>query len=517
MKNISINPRRIVINTFILSTRMLFVLAMSLFTTRIVLLSLGVDDYGTYIIVGGIVSLFAFITIPLVATTQRFLNYEMGQNNPKRVNDVFSASFIISIVIMFVSLILFETIGYYFVLNYLVVPTGKLAVAVFIFHFSVATFCIYILLSPFQAIIAAYEDMKTIAVIEVGQGLAKLGIAYFILYSSYYKVEHYAVLMFCLSLLMFLTYVVMYKIKYKNVRLGKVEKRSYYKELSSFMGWNLFDSVSGIFQVFGSNILLNIFYGTTINAAYGISRQMNSAISSFSINYMRAANPQITHSFSANEHDYSIKLVFTSSKFSYYIFWILALPILIDTDWVLTNWLETVPDYASIFIKLMVIDTLLNSISFPLTTYIFATGKIKIFQIVTGSLTLFSIPISFVLLQVGCKPYYVLIVAIVISILCLVARLEILNKFNHFSRNSFYYNIILRILVITILSLIIPTLIVYTLEVGWVRFILVCFVSMISGIGLTYMIGINKMERMFVRNKISLLINNLAKYRDRSV
>jgi len=506
---ISYSPKRIAKNTIILFVRMLLVMIISLFTTRIILLSLGIDDYGIFSVVGGVVSLFAFITIPLISSTQRFLNYEIGQNNYKKVIDVFNASLIIFSILTILLFILFETIGYYFIIHYLVVPTGRLAAAIWVYHFTIASFCLYILSTPFQALLAAYEDMASIAIVEMGQGIAKLGIAYLIIYTSYDKLESYAVLLFCISFMSLLSYFIFYRIKHSNIRLARVNDKTLYKELSFFAGWNLFESTSGILQAFGTTILLNLFYGTIINAAYGVARQVNSAVSAFSINYMRAATPQITQSYSSNDREYSIKLVFYSSKISYFSFWVIVIPFLIEMDWVLSIWLKVVPEYSSIFCRLMIIETLLNSISFPLSTFIFASGKIKIYQIVTGGLTLLNLPLSLFILKMGYYPYSVMTISIIISILCLISRLKILNIVMQFPIRSFYNNVLLKITKITVLSLIFPMLIFYYLDKGWPRFIIVCIISIITSICAIYLLGITETERQFFKNIISVYFKKI--------
>ena len=491
------NPRKIAKNTLILYIRMFFVMILAFFTTRVVLLSLGIDDYGTYTIVGGIVTLFGFITLPLISATQRFINFELGQNNYKKVTDVFNASSHILIVITILLFILLETIGYYYISHFLVVPPGRLEAAKWVYHFSVASFCLSILSTPFQAFLLAYEDITKIAYIEIGQSIAKLAIAYQILYTSFDKLIFYSILILFITFLTNISYII-YCSKYSTFKIALVKDKSIYKEISSFAGWSLFESVSGILKAYGSNILLNFFYGSVINASYGIARQVNLAVSSFSTNYMKAANPQITQSFSSNDKDYSYKLVFYSSKFCFYLIWIISTPFLIEMNWILNIWLKNPPINSSIFCILMLIDTLIDMISYPLLTFILATGKIKMYQISIGLLTLLNIPISFGLLRLGFQSYSIFIVGIAITVLCLIVKLNILKKIDDFPSNQFYIEVILKILLIVVTSLIIPFIIISLMKDGWIRFVLISFTSTIVNTILIYSYALNSKEQTMI-------------------
>src|SRR5690554_2679044 len=402
--------------------RMILTMLVSLYTSRVILNTLGVEDYGIYNVVGGVVSMFAFFNSAMSSATQRFLSYEIGKGDFVQLRKTFNATQIIHICIAVFIFILAETVGLWFVKNYLVIPPERLNAAIWVYHFSVLSFMVSIIQVPYNATIIAHERMNVYAYVSIIEVLLKLLIVFMLTWITYDKLILYGILHFGVMFLIAAIYRIYTRKNFEESKFEVVKDKGLYKTLISYSGWNLFGNIAGVAQGQGINIILNIFFGPVVNAARGIATQVQSAVNSFVSNFQMAVKPQIIKSYAANEKDYMISLIIQSSKYSFYLLFILSLPIILEVDQILKIWLITVPEYASIFTVLVLVIILINSISGPLMTAVQAAGKIAIYQAVIGTLLFLTLPISYVFLKLGYPPEVTLYITIVIEVIALIFR-----------------------------------------------------------------------------------------------
>lgn len=494
----TLNNKRIAKNTLMLYFRMILTMLVSLYTSRVILNTLGVEDYGIYNVVGGVVTMFAFFNSAMSSATQRFLSYEIGKGDYVQLRKTFNATQIIHIGIAVLIFILAETVGLWFVKNYLVIPPDRLQAAIWVYHFSVLSFMVSIIQVPYNATIIAHERMNVYAYVSIIEVLLKLLIVFMLTWIAYDKLKLYGILHFTVVLLIAAIYRIYTRKNFEESKFEVVKDKGLYKTLISYSGWNLFGNIASVTKGQGVNILLNMFFGPTVNAARGIAMQVQSAVNSFVSNFQMAVNPQIIKSYAADEKGYMSSLVIRSSKFSFYLLYILSLPIIIEIDQILKLWLKTVPEYSSIFTILVLVIILIDCVSGPLMTAIQATGKIKVYQAVVGSLLTLILPISYILLKKGYSPEITLYVNIIISIIALSFRLYLVWKLLEFPVKTFIREILLKNIVVILLTLALPLFIRYYMDEKIIRLVIIVFVTIIWNSIIVYSIGFNSSERKFV-------------------
>lgn len=425
MLNSSENSKRIVKNTVVLYFRMLFMMGISFYTSRIVLNALGVEDFGIYNVVGGIVAMFSVLSGSLSAAISRFITYELGKDNLLNLKKIFSSAVTIQLGIGLFILILAETIGVWFLNREMNIPTDRMLAANWVFQLSIITFIINLVSVPYNAVIIAHEKMSAFAYISIFEALGKLVIAFLIVVSPIDNLIFYAALMCVVALIIRIIYGYYCQYCFEECRYSFIFDKTYLKQMFKFAGWNFIGASSAVLRDQGGNIIINIFCGPAVNAARGIAFQVNNAVQGFVTNFMIALNPQITKSYASGNQKYMMSLIYQGGRFSYYMLLLFSLPILVNTHYVLALWLKIVPDHTVLFVRLILIFALSESISNPLVTAMLATGRIKNYQIVVGGLQMMNLPISYLLLRIGCIPESVIWVAIGISQCCLVGRLYI--------------------------------------------------------------------------------------------
>ncbi len=505
----SSKSQRIAKNTLFLYFRMLITMLVSLYTSRIILNTLGVEDYGIYNVVGGVVMMFSIINGTMATAVQRFMNYEMGKKNEERLKTVFNISIVIHIGIALIVLILLESIGVWFLNNKMNISPKRMNAANWVLQFSTFSFVATILSVPYNAAIIANEKMKAFAFISILEVSFKLLIVFSLSWFSFDKLKLYAVLMFLLSVLLRIVYGIYAKKNFKECRFQWKWDKNIFKEMTAFAGWNMIGVSSSILRTQGVNIVLNIFYGTFVNAAMGIANQVKSAIENFTNNFIVALNPQITKSFASGDKSYLMTLVFHGSKYAFYLLLFISLPIILEAEIILKLWLKTVPEYAVIFVRLTLVVSLIESLSKTLIQAMFATGKIRDYQLMVGSITLLNLPLSLLFLYWGYPPQAVFIIAIIIAIISLFVRLTMLKTMINIQVKNFLYKVVINVIIISILSALIPTAILFSLEPGFKRLLLVTFTSILSTTLMIYIIGLTAKERNLINNKIITAINRL--------
>lgn len=474
----------------------------SLYTSRVILNTLGVEDFGIYNVVGGVVSMFAFFNSAMSSATQRFLSYEIGKGDFVQLRKTFNATQVIHIGIAFFIFILAETIGLWFVKTYLVIPVERMDAAIWVYHFSVLSFMVSIIQVPYNATIIAHERMNVYAYVSILEVSLKLLIVFLLVSISFDKLKLYGLLYFVVVLIIAAIYRIYTRRNFEESKFEVVKDKKLYSTLVSYSGWSLFGNIAGVAKGQGVNIILNMFFGPTINAARGIATQVQSAVNSFVSNFQLAVNPQIIKSYAADEKEYMTSLIIRSSKFSFYLLFLLSLPILIEVDQILKLWLNIVPDYAPIFTVLVLIVILIDCVSGPLMTAVQATGKIQVYQAVVGSLQILVLPISFLFLKFGYSPEVTLYINIIISVLALIFRLTFLKRLIGFPALRFIQEIVIKNFYIIIISVSLPLIIRWKMEPTTTRLILIILVSIIWSTFFIYLLGFTYSEKLIFQTKL---------------
>ena len=498
------NTKRIAKNTLMLYGRMLFSMVVSLYTSRVILNALGVVDYGIMGAVGGFVAMFSLISSSLSSAVSRFLTFELGRGDMNRLKSAFSTSLLIHILLAFVIFIVAETLGVWFVNNRMTIPSDRLYAANWIFQASIFSFMFGLFSVPYNASIVSHERMSAFAYIGILDTLLRLMIVLFIAYSQLHfdKLIVYSILLTCLGLVMQCVYLIYCRKHFEECRLKLGFDKEFWKEISAFSVWNFIGCTAGILKDQGVNILLNLFVGPVLNAARGVAGSVNGAVSGFAGNFMTALNPQITKSYASGELKYAHYLVERGSRFSFYILLFFAVPILLETDFILTIWLKQYPEHTLNFVRLVLILSLVDSLSNTLITLQNATGRIRNYQLVVGGILLLNFPLSYACLKLGMAPESTYLIAIAVGIMCMLVRLMFVRKTAQLSMGSFVKNVVLNVAMVTAASIILPYIIHSLLPYGWGRFVIVGFVSVLASAFSILLIGCNKNERSFILSKM---------------
>lgn len=499
-----IDGNRIAKNTLLLYLRMLFQLGIALYTSRAVLNALGVIDFGIYNVVGGIIVIFSFLNNAMASSTQRFLVYHLGTNDSRKLKQIFSSAIIIHFVMAVVVVGLAEIMGLWFLQAKMIIPMERLEVAKWVFHLSVISSAITILSVPYNAAIIANERMGAFAAISIIETLLKLCVAIFISFCNGDRLLWYAGLLLGVSVIVRTIYGVYCSKSFPEAKLiFPRNNKLLYKEMTSFAGWSLVGNLSVVGYTQGINLLLNIFFGPAINAARGIAVQVQNAVYGFVRSFQTAVNPQITKSYAIGDLKSMHLLIYRSSKLSFYLTLMLSLPIIIETPYVLSLWLNIVPDYTVAFCRLTFISCMIESISNPFMIGASATGKIKKYHLIIGSILLLIVPVSYIFLKLGFEPIIVYIIDILIQFIAQIIRLFLCRHL--FSLNILFYikDVISRIVGVAVLSVVFSLLIdSLFIEINFINAIIVAFFSFISVCVVSYVIGLTKSERTFFNNKI---------------
>ena len=423
----SSQTRRIARNTLMLYVRMLVLMLVGLYTSRVVLDALGENDFGIYDVVGGVVAMFTIISGSLNSAISRFITFELGKTDGQRLNKVYSTAVLSQLVIAAVVVSVAEPVGLWFISNEMTIDPSRIPAARTVLHFSLASFVINMMSVPQMASITAHEKMSAYAYIGLLDGFLRLGAAVLISRSSSDRLVLYAALMTMTVLLVRMAYGLYCRRYFPECRFRMVRDLSLVREMFSFAGWNFIGVSAGVLRDQGGKILINIFTGPAVNAARGVALQLSGAVQGFVTNFMTAVNPQITKSYAAGDREYMYFLLSKSSRMSYYLLFVLALPVLFNTGYLLDLWLKDVPSHSELFVQLFIVFTLSESLSNPLITAQLATGNIRNYQLVVGGLQLLNIPVSYLFLKSGAVPEVTVMVAVAISQICLFARLFMLR------------------------------------------------------------------------------------------
>lgn len=498
------NTKRIAKNTLVLYVRMLFSMLVSLYTSRVVLNALGVEDYGIYNVVGGFVAMFSLLTGSISAAISRFLTFELGKGDKQRLSMVFSISLVVQFILAFIIVLLLETIGVWFLNHKMVIPSDRLFAANCLLHFSTLSFAVSLISMPYNASIISHERMDIFAYIGIADVLVRLFIVCSLAYlpTDFDKLISFAVM----TLLSGLTFQFIYwsfcRHHFEECRFKLHFDKPLLKQMFGFAGWNFIGASSAVLRDQGGNVILNLFFGPAVNAARGIASSVNNAICGFSGNFMTALNPQITKSYAAGEMEYNMMLIHRAARFSFYMMFILALPVLFNTSSIIHLWLGQVPEHVVLFVQLVIIFSLCETLSNPLVTVMLATGNIRNYQIVVGGLQLLNLPISYVILRIGAMPESVMLVAIALSLVCLATRLFMLHGMIGLSIREYIKRVLINVSFVTVLS-VVPVSVVSMFYDDTFGFFILDSLLCVSIASLSaFYVGCNIRERQFIKEKV---------------
>lgn len=507
MDKIASNNKRIAKNTLLLYFRMFITMAIGLYTSRVVLNTLGISDYGIYNVVGGIITMLSFLNAGMVQSSQRFISYELGRKDINRLKLVFSTSVTIHATIAIIAFILAETVGLWFVNTQLNIESDRMVAANWVYQCSILTFMVNVISVPYNACIVAHERMSAFAYISILEVILKLIIVYILLLSSYDKLIVYAVLVLLVSVLIRYCYTLYCKRNFEECIFQLHFDKILFKDMFSFAGWSVIGNLGFSFKDQVSNVILNIFYGTTLNAARGIGMQVSNIVNTFSGNFSMAITPQITKQFAAGNVDESQKLVYVGSRYTFYLLTLITIPVIINSDYILKLWLGTVPEYTSYFLILSLLASLLYAVSGCVTVAIQATGNIKLFQIGISILMLLELPAAYLLLYWGYPPYSVMYPTIITYTTAIFFRFYLIRHM--VSGYSFRYYI---------LKVLIPCLFIFTLswstchvinglfETGFMSLIYISLISVTVISFFIYLLGMDVSERAYVMKNIKKIV-----------
>lgn len=500
------NSTRIAKNTFFLYIRSFFVLLISLYTSRIVLRELGVEDFGIYNVVGGVIGMISFLNSSMASTYQRYFNFEMGKKNEKGLADLFKSSITVQLIYAAIIVIIAETIGVWFLNTQLVISPDRMIAAQWVYQISILSFVITVFQAPFTALIISNEKMNIFAIVSILDAVLKLLIVFMLPYFDYDKLIIYSFLLILITLLNFLIYIFVCKRKFSTCVISFNWNRENLKSLFSFGSWTMIDSLSQALKSQGLNILLNIFFGSVVNAARGIAYQVLNAINQFVQNFQTSFRPQLTKSYAEGDLDYMYKLYYSSTKISFFLLWCLSLPIIIETPAILGLWLgDNVPEYTIVFTRIILLTALVSAYANPTSGIAYATGKIKTFNILVSGLNLLIVPIAYLFLKLGFGPESAMIVSLIMSVIVQIVRLFVLRRLLPFSLKTYFKEVIIPTSVVFLLTPIIPYFCKYIMQESLVYSLLICFISVISVGFLGWIFGLNNTEKQIIKSKLPFI------------
>lgn len=511
MSDSASNNKRIAKNTLLLYFRMLFMMAVQLYTSRVVLNTLGVEDYGIYNVVGGVVAMLGFLNGAMTTSTQRYITYELGRGNFERLKQVFVTSINIHILISLIVIVLGETVGLWLLMEKMVIPESRMTAALWVYQISILTTVIAIMSYPYNAAIVAHEKMSAFAYISVLEVVLKLLVVYLLLLGDFDKLILYAVLIaavqllvrFCCSRYCTKHFLETHYYFYKDKVLSR--------EMLGFAGWNLWGNVAGMLFGQGLNLLLNIFFGPAVNAARAVSVQVQNAIQQFSANFQMALNPQITKTYAAGQMEEMHRLIYRSSKFTFFLLFIICLPVLVEAPVILKIWLKIVPEHTVVFLRLMIVTMMIDATANPLMVSAAATGRVKTYQSVVGGILLGIVPIAYIVLKLGGAPWSVFLVHLIICCVAYIARLFIIRPMIRLQIRQFMFQVVFRCVSVASISVILPLCLYLILPDTVINAIIVVSTSISIVAISSFYVGLDRHERTSILNKATLCWHKIVR------
>lgn len=480
--------------------RMILNMVVSIYTGRVVLQVLGVDDFGIYNIVGGVVVLFSFINNFLNTACERFISVAIVGTDKTAPFKVFRTALFLHVIIALIFVLASETIGLWFVYNKLVIPAERLTAALWLYHICVLNTFLTIIKVPYNATIIAEEKMDFYAYTSIGETIFRLLIVYLLTIIAFDKLIVYGLLHTLIALGMLLWYQVYSRKNFYYSAFSLRYDSEYIKKMTSFSGWNLFGSIADLGYKQGTSIILNLFCGVALNAAMGLANTVRSTIFNFVSNFQVASNPQILKQFALAEYSSYSNLVYRISKFSYILMLFLALPAMINMDFILNLWLDEVPAYTTSFVTWGLLYCLIDCLHGPLWTSMMATGKIRNYQVLVSCILLLNLPFSYIALDLGYPPESIFIIQIIISAITILVRIFFSARYAHLTLSAYIRSVLLPLLFVTVLSCPLPYFVSTLYVDSFIKLLVTGLISVLSVSIISYLIGLTKSERQLINS-----------------
>lgn len=499
--------KRIAKNTMFLYFRMFLIMGVSLYTSRIILQTLGVEDFGIYNVVGGIVTMFSFLNGSLGAATSRYITFELGRKDYVKLNKIFNVALVTHVCIGLVIALLAETVGLWFFYNKMLIPEERMTAAFWVYQISILSSLVSLTQVPYNAALIAHENMKVYAYVGMVEVILRLLVVYLLMIAPFDKLIFYAILLFVLNLGIMSFYRVYCIKRYDESRIKFCNEKALYKDMFKYAGSDLIGNVSVLAQGQGLNLLLNVFFGPVVNAARAVAYQVQGAVTQFGNNFMTAVRPQIIKLYAQGEIKEMFKLVYLSSNFSYYLMWLLILPLSLEADYILSLWLGKYPDHSVSFLILVFILCLIQTLKTPRTIVLHATGKLFLANIVIGTLLCCAFPLAYIFLKMGGEPESVFWAANITMLLSELISVFIVRKYVEYNITDYFLNVHVRCVIVTVVSLLLPYFLFDKyMEPSFMRLILTCCLTTISIVVTVWCIGMSKDMRRktanFIKSKI---------------
>ena len=507
MPNNSSSNKRIAKNTLLLYLRQFLILAISLYTSRVVLDTLGVSDYGIYNVVGSVVTMFVFIRSAMGNATNRYIAFAIGKGDEDDLKRIFSTCLYVHLILAFIIVLSTEVAGLWLLYNKLNIPADRMTAAFWVLQFSIATCAIGILCVPYDAVIIAHEKMSAFAFLSILDVTMKLLLVFLLMVIPFDKLIFYGLFLLLVQLMDRIIYGVYCWKKFPETHNAKQKDYALIKEMFGFAGWNLVGNMASIVCTPVVNILLNMFFGPVVNAARGVAVQVQGAVKSFISNFQLAVIPQITKNYASGNLERMHTLIISSSKLSYFLFLTMALPLFIETRQILSLWLVEVPKHTVSFMRLVLLIMLAESWEQPLHTANLATGRIKRFQSIKGLSLVMTIPISYFVLKLGAQPEVVFVIQLLVTFSSLIIQLFILRPLIGLSLRMYFYEVFVRTFCVTVFASIIPLITYHLLDDSFISMLFVIALSVASIFGVVLSIGLNTAEKTFIFSNIKKYTN----------
>ena len=492
--------RRIARNTFLLYLRMFLMMLIGLYTSRVILNTLGFDDYGINNVVGGIVMLFSVFTGTLSSAISRFITYELGYGDKEKLKTVFSTSVFVQCSMAIIIMVLCEVVGYWLLTHKMVIPEGRMDAALWVFHCSIIGFGLSLVFTPFNSLIIAHERMDAFAYVSILEAIAKLLIVYMLLVFNVDKLKLYSILLLLVSIIISSIYFAYSRRHFEESKLVWRFDKTIFKHIASFAGWNLFGHGAWMLETQGTNLLVNMFFGVQLNAARGIAVSVNNIIQQFVNNFMTALTPQITKSYAAGEIDYMNSIVLKGAKFSFLLMFLVALPVSLETDMILRFWLKTYPDYSVIFVRYTLAISLCMVLANPFLTALRATGNIRNYQIIIGFVGLLQFPLIYIAFKLGFSPTSSYVICLLFYTFFVFYKPWLVRHSIQLSFRNFVINVIVPLTLVTVSSIILPIWIHVSMDESITRLVLVSISGLVATIIFSWRWGLTSGERTMVKS-----------------
>ena len=494
------SAKQIAKNAMMLYTRQFVIMVINLYMVRQVLYVLGETDYGVYTVVAGIVTMFSVFSGALSQACQRFFSYDLGREEYENLSCNFSMMIIIHLIIGVIAFLLTESIGLWYIANELIIPSGRYNAAMFVYQTSVIALVMAIAITPYIAIVLAYEDMNIYAVISILEVILKFISIIVISYWHGDRLILYGVSFVIVESVVVVSYYIVRKKKYKKICFVRKYNKNHLREILEFSGWNLFGALIYPLKIQGINVIYNQAFGTGIIPGRGVAASVNSAVTSFYTNYSNAIKPQIVKRYAAEGIDGVKKIVYSSSKITYFLMFAIVFPFILEMDDILELWLGNVPKYAITFSQLTLVETLIYSMSDSLSSLIDATGKVKKYQLVVGGIQLCNLPLTIVLIHYVDNPILSYVIAICLALVSTLAGIAIASELTKLEIKDFILCVICKVVLASIIPIITIVIIKQLWTIKGLMIVLTYFVLEIILVGAFYAVSFDKKEKDFLRS-----------------